>query len=145
MGVKNNECVIATTWDLDSMKRIKEWVHTLSRDEQVMFAFVESFWNRKETVFLGPDGAKKDSEGNEPGDWLRKHLIDFIKTFDYEDGSNPFDWVEVGYGEFGQKVLQGNNVNCYTDDDYCDGGDRLTSDNVSKIEALTESSKMLDS
>ena len=36
----------------------------------------------------------------------------------YDDGSNPWSFVEVGYGEFGQKVLRGNCKNCYDDSEY---------------------------
>lgn len=33
------------------------------------------------------------------------------------------EWiVEVGYGEFGQKVLRGNCRNCYNDDEYYERG-----------------------
>ena len=36
----------------------------------------------------------------------------------YSDGSNPWDWIEVGYGEYGQAILRGNNKNCYSDSEY---------------------------
>ena len=118
MGVENNECVIATTWDKKSMDNIKGWV-TILRDEwQELFVFVPGLVNSKETVFLAPCGSKKDWEEDKDIEGLRNLFIERLASFNYEDGSNPFDWVEVGYGEFGQKVLRGNCTNCYDDRDY---------------------------
>lgn len=38
MGVKNNEVVIATTWDLSKIKELEIWIKTsLSSEEQSLF------------------------------------------------------------------------------------------------------------
>jgi len=118
MGVENNECVIATTWNNDAMNVIKEWVLTLNEQDQSLFAFVPSLINAKETLFLAPNGSKKGWEQDKIGEVLRKRLIARLISFNHEDGSNPFDWVEVGYGEYGQTVLQGNCRNMYSDEPY---------------------------
>jgi len=118
VGVENNECVVATTWNLDAMNEIKERVMTLSEQEQYLFAFLPSIINSKETLFLGPTGSKKGWSHDKQGEALRDKLITWLNEFDYEDGSSPFDWVEVGYGEFGQKVLRGNCKNMYGDEPY---------------------------
>ena len=118
MGVENNECVLATTWDAKAITKVKEWVGTLSESEQSLFAFVPALSNKKETVILAPDGSKKGWPEAAHGENLRSLFIDLLKIFDYEDGSSPFDWVEVGYGEFGQKVLRGNCTNKYGDKEY---------------------------
>lgn len=73
-----------------------------------MFAFVPGLVNAKETVILAPDGSKKNCDIADRIANLRDKFVKYIKTFDYEDGSNPFAYIEVGYGEFGQKVLRGN-------------------------------------
>lgn len=118
MGVENNECIVATTWNDEAVEKIKAWVMTLGEREQSLFAFVPALTNGKTTIFLAPDGSKKGWETAEQGEALRNQVIELLQTFDYEDGSSPFDWVEVGYGEYGQKVLRGNNVNCYSEDEY---------------------------
>lgn len=118
MGVENNECVVATTWNHDAMEKVKKWALTLREQEQSLFAFLPSLANRKKTLFLAPDGSKKGWSYAEQGEALRNKLIELLSSFDYEDGSNPFDWVEVGYGEFGQKVLRGNCKNMYGDEPY---------------------------
>ena len=118
MGIENNECVIATTWSKAAMQKVKAWVDTLNNDERSLFAFLPGLVDSKETLFMAPDGSKKGWDIARQGESLRDQLIELLKTFDYEDGSNPFYWVEVGYGEFGQKVLRGNCKNVYGDEPY---------------------------
>jgi hypothetical protein len=118
MGVENNECVIATTWNNDAMQKVKDWVAELDDEKQSLFAFVPSLINAKETLFLAPDGSKKGWATAKQGEVLRSQLIELLESFDYEDSSSPFDWVEVGYGEFGQTILRGNCQNKYGDEPY---------------------------
>ena len=118
MSVENNECVIATTWDDEAVDMIRQWVNTLNFNYQKLFAFLPSLVNGKQTIILAPDGSKKGWDVAKEGDLLRNLFIIKLEDFNYEDGSNPFDFIEVGYGEYGQKVLRGNCSNCYSDDDY---------------------------
>ena len=118
MGVENNECIIATTWDKEAILAIREWVANLPKEEHALFAFLPSIVNSKQTLFMAPDGSKKGWETAERFSKLRDDLIELFESFNYEDGSNPFDYVEVGYGEFGQKVLRGNCKNMYGDEEY---------------------------
>ena len=118
MGVENNECVVATTWSDEAMQKVKDWVSGLDEESQSLFAFVPSLINDKKTLFMAPDGSKKGWDIAKHGKALRNQLIKLLVSFDYEDGSNPFDWVEVGYGEFGQTILRGNCRNRYGDEPY---------------------------
>ena len=118
MGVENNECVIAITRDKNLIAKVKSWICDLDEDEGSLFSFTHSLINRKETIFLAPCGSKKGWHEDKKVEGLRDRFIQCIKTFDYEDGSSPFSWVEVGFGEFGQKVLRGNCKNVFDDDEY---------------------------
>lgn len=118
MGVENNECVVATGWDKEKISTVKKWIDTLPDDVQSLFAFVPALCNGKETIILAPCGSKKGWDEDKRLEEIRNQFIQLIETFNYEDGSNSFDWVEVGYGEYGQKVLRGNCVNCYNDNEY---------------------------
>ena len=91
MGVENNECVVATTCDDKAMQKVKEWVGGLRDEERSLFAFVPALVNGKESVFLAPDGSKKGWDIAKHGEDLRNRLIKLLETFNYEDGSNPFD------------------------------------------------------
>lgn len=113
MGVEHNECVIATTWDEEVVEKIKDWVATLDEEDQELFAFIPSLINYKTTVVLGPDGSKKGWPEAAHGERLRQALVAKLKSFDHNDSSSPFSWVEVGYGELGQEVLRGNCRNMY--------------------------------
>jgi len=118
MGIENNECIIATTSANELILKLKKWIETLPEDQQSLFAFIHCIVNGKKTVVLGPDGSKKGWCEAYKGEKLRNTFIEKLKEFDYEDGSNPFDYVEVGYGEYGQKVLRGNCTNKYGDEEY---------------------------
>lgn len=118
MGFENNECIIATTWDEKSVGTIMEWVKTINPEFQPLFVLVPSIVNGKQTIIMVPDGSKKGWDTAEQGRRLRDEFVKLLKSFDYEDGSNPFDFVEVGYGGFGQKILRGNCENVYGDDEY---------------------------
>jgi hypothetical protein len=118
MGVENNECIIATTWDEQSVNHIKKWIKTLSDDEKSLFCFIPALVNHKTTIILAPDGSKKGWDIADRIEQLRDSFYNLLKSFNYEDGSNPFDFIEVGFGEYGQKVLRGNCENKYNDKDY---------------------------
>jgi molybdopterin converting factor small subunit len=122
VGTINHNAVIASTWDKDEVKRIEEWIESLEcdgiivRDVKSRFVVgpVDEF-NAGQTIVMLPDGSK---EGWGPSDWfdaLRDQFIEELDKVNYEDGSSPWKYVEVGYGEFGQKLIRGNNVNCYSD------------------------------
>jgi len=120
MGVENNECVVATIGNEEMIENIRLWIGKLPEDQRQLFAIIPSLINGKQTVVLGPDGSKKGWEEAERGEVLRNEFIAQLIKYDYSDGSNPFDYIEVGYGEFGQKVLRGNCKNCYNDSEYAE-------------------------
>lgn len=113
MGVENNEAVLATTSDEKSLSKAKQWISELSECHQSLFAFIPAIVNGKETIVLAPDGSKKGwSTANEIAE-LRNRFVEFLSA----DGV-WFNWVEVGYGEYGQSILRGNNSNCHNDKEY---------------------------
>lgn len=121
MGVENNECVIAVTWNDKAVKEVKKWVEKfIPTAFQQLFTILPGVVNGKQTIVFAPDGSKKGWQTSAEGERLRNKLIEKLESFNYDDGSNPFDFVEVGFGEFGQKVLRGNCVNCYGDAEYAE-------------------------
>lgn len=118
MGVENNECVIATTWNNEAVNIIMKWVKGIHREHQKLFTVIPSYCNEKQTIVLGPDGSKKGWDKAVIGKYLRDELIIQIEKLNYDDGSNPFDFIEVGYGEYGMKVLRGNCINQFSDTEY---------------------------
>lgn len=117
MGVMNNNAIIATTWSSEEVERIKRWVAALPK-MQSLFLFGGEEMNGEITVVMVPDGSKEGWDESDFGDQLRACFIKELEKANYSDGSNPWDFVEVGYGEFGQKVLRGNCKNKYNDSEY---------------------------
>lgn len=117
MGVVNNNAVIATTWSKEEVARIKEWVSLLP-NMRSLFLFGGEEINGKTTVVMVPDGSNEGWVESDDGDELRNAFVTELEKANYDDGSNPWSFVEVGYGEFGQKVLRGNCKNCYDDSEY---------------------------
>jgi len=120
MGVINHEALIATTWSRKDADKIENWTREINMEDA--FLFSEEQTNGYITIVLIPNGSKKGWPEAEQGDNLREDFKKKLQSFAYEDDSNPFSWVEVGYGEFGQKLLDGNNKNCYNDKDYAEEG-----------------------
>ncbi len=118
MGILNNESVLMTTWSRDVILAIEKWIESVSDNLKPLFVIVPCTVDQHSTVILAPCGSKKNWPEDRAFEDIRTKFIEFLGTFDYEDGSSPCSWVEVGYGEYGQKVLRGNNENCYTDSDY---------------------------
>lgn len=119
MGVENNNAVIATTWNNDGIERIKRWVDEIDDDFwRGLFLFGDAKINGITTIVMLPDGSKEGWPESEYGDKLRDRFISELQKADYDDGSSPWDFIEVGYGEFGQKVLRGNCQNRYGDSEY---------------------------
>lgn len=118
MGVENNNAIIATTCNKEEVVRIKEWVNRIDDFWKGLFLFGDEKVNWKTTVVMVPDGSKEGWKESDTGDRVRDDFISTLEKANYEDGSNPWAWVEVGYGEFGQKVLRGNCKNKYGDEEY---------------------------
>ena len=115
MGTMNHNAVIATTWDGKEVERIKKFTEL---NNSALFLFSNEVTNGYITVVLVPDGSKEGWEESDDGDDLRERFIKKLEQANYDDGSNPWDWIEVGFGEYGQKVLGGNCKNMYNDSEY---------------------------
>lgn len=121
MGVVNHNAIIATTWSDKHAASFQEWVNELSELTQLLILRGESWANGYHTFVVLPDGSQEGWPESDSGDSLRNAVADRLKQDNYheeEDDSSPWDWIEVGFGEFGQKVLRGNCKNCYSDAEY---------------------------
>ena len=103
MGTIHHHVVIATTWDKERFEKTIKWL----RKEQPDFPHttLESNINGYQTIFVGPDGSKEGWASSDEADKFRDKFINYIQRQRF------WDWVEVGYGELGQRILRGNNEN----------------------------------
>ncbi len=118
MGIYNNEVVIATCEIPELILELEAWISNLPDRERQRFVSAPSVVNGFKTFVLVPDGSKKGWVTAEEGEILRNKFVEKLEQFAYDDGSNNCKWVEVGYGEYGQKVLRGNNKNVFNYKDY---------------------------
>ena len=112
MGVINHNAIIATTEINTEANKAWAWVESLPEQEAFKFARGLPQTNRFETIILVPDGSKEGWDESIAGANLRCKFRDYLKT------RRMWNWVEVGFGEYGQKVLCGNNKNEYSDTEY---------------------------
>lgn len=111
MGMINNECVIATGIKGLGAENIREWISKQTEEHQKLFAEIPGLANDFTTFILAPNGSKKGWPMAKDCDKLRCNFINFMESFKYDDGSNPWKWVEVGFGERdGQQILSGNSI-----------------------------------
>lgn len=56
---------------------------------------VNGFWS----FFVGPDGSKEGWPESKDGDRKRYEFIKWLNEERYEDGSTPYDWAVIQYGD----------------------------------------------
>jgi hypothetical protein len=93
MGHIVHHSIIATTFDV----KLAEELGAFCRSVGASACITTSNINGYITVFVGPDGSKSWWRESDEGDARRALIKDKIRSFNYEDGSNPFSWVEVSY------------------------------------------------
>ena len=114
----NHNVIVATTWSDERAKELQNWIDAQPEHDRCLFVRGGSLVNGHETFVVLPDGSKEGWDESDKGDALRQRFIERLKVDEYEDGSSPWSWVEVGFGEYGQKVLAGNCKNCFNDAEY---------------------------
>ena len=104
----NHIAIIATTWERDEVDRLEEWIGALeTKWERSLFMVEKSQLNNYRTIVMLPDGTKKEWAKNKQAEILRNKFINELEKGNYRDGSSPWEFVEVGFGEYGQKILRG--------------------------------------
>lgn len=111
MGTINHNALIVTVTSDNCIEVFDAWLL-----EEKLTGFIKSpvVVNGTVTYFFYPDGSKEGWGESDEGDALRQKVVDWMQA----QSSWYSDWIEVGYGEYGQKVLRGNNSNCYKDAEY---------------------------
>ena len=96
MGYMRHHAIVITTWDRESAENVAAYAKELGCTQSEM---VESPVNGYFTLLIAPDGSKEGWNHSELGDTQRAELIQWLDAQRYSDGSSPFDWVEVQYGD----------------------------------------------
>lgn len=108
MGLMQHHAVIATTFSDERAQKVHEWILALPEDARGLFLLGKGVINSEYTIVLIPDGSKEGWEESDWGDRLRADFTARLREDDYDDGSSPWMWVEVAYGELGSDIVSTN-------------------------------------
>jgi hypothetical protein len=108
MGTIQHDSIIAVTAIDRAWEKLTKWVRSLPPNEQNLFLFGPEVTNGYRTIVLTPDGSKEGWAESYRWKYLRSQFIEKIHGFDYDDGSNPIDFVYVSWGELGPNIVDTN-------------------------------------
>ncbi|HSN16443.1 MAG TPA: hypothetical protein VLT61_17545 [Anaeromyxobacteraceae bacterium] len=103
MGTVHHHAIIVTTWDKAGAEAAHDEARRIFSD---VTDICEASVNGYLTFFIPPDGSKEGWGPSDAGDERRDRFCEWLHAQRYEDGSNRFAWVEVGYGELGYRVTR---------------------------------------
>lgn len=115
MGVEQHHAVLATTWNDNCAGAVRNWIEDVglvNPEGASRFLFGEQTQtNGYTTIVLVPDGSYEGWPESDAGNELRKQFIARLHEDDYdEDGSSPWDIVEVTWGDRGSRIVSGNRL-----------------------------------
>lgn len=102
MGYMRHHALLVTTWSKD---RMTDLVTFLLEEKIGHLGPHVTKVNDYHTVVIPPDGSKEGWDESDAGEEERQMVVAKIKTFTHDDGSNPFAWVLVRYGDDGGNDL----------------------------------------
>lgn len=114
MGTINHNAIVATTWDDEIVTAVTKWVGTLETKYRSLFIYGFGICNGFHTIVMIPDGSKEGWNDSENCDEIRKQFVALLDSFAYKDESNPVNYIEVGFGEYGPSIIKSNTKNVFT-------------------------------
>jgi len=110
MGYMSHHAIVVTCLDqyrlVEARKRIIEEAGKIGRlysnpqsTRNLVSKIVMSVSNGYGSFFIAPDGSKDGWSTSDDGDSIRDKAIKILDSYKHDDGSSPFDWVEVQYGD----------------------------------------------
>lgn len=107
MGYMRHHAIIVTSWKTEALEAAHRKARelfgptSLSASEHVRVSdIIDSGMNGYHSFFVAPDGSKEGWQDSDEGDVQRDTFIAWLgANWTYDDGSTPFDWVEVQYGD----------------------------------------------
>jgi hypothetical protein len=118
MSITNHNAILATTYDLRLTREMEAWINTLLPKWQRLFVKIDSGMNKFQTIIMAPDGSAESWQTSVDAAEIRKSFIEQLEKCKFADGTSAWRWVEIGFGEYGQRILQGNNKNVHNNDEY---------------------------
>ena len=95
MGYIRHNAIIVTSWADGAIEAAADFADDLGLQ---VIGPSEKSMNRYRSLLVCPDGSKEGWEESRRRDSLRLAFRHWLNAQRYEDGSSPFEWVEVAYG-----------------------------------------------
>jgi hypothetical protein len=106
MGYMRHHAIIVTNWNSEESPHPMKDTPTIEdahRQAQecglVTSPISPPATNGYRTFLVFPDGSKEGWETSDEGDAARDAFVAWLEKSRYDDGSTPFDWAEVQYGD----------------------------------------------
>jgi hypothetical protein len=103
--IKHHAIVVTTRDGL--IKNVAEKARSLFPPKHILGPSPTTM-NTFQTLVIVPDGSNDNWPESNEGDALRAKFKRWLRSQCFEDGSNPYDWVEVSFSEWGDYELSGN-------------------------------------
>ena len=97
MGYIRHHAIAVTSFNNGLIKKAHEKAIEIfqNRTSNILDSNIKGF----KSFFIAPDGSKEGWVESNIGDVERKMFIDWIKEYDYSDGSNDISFCEFFYGD----------------------------------------------
>jgi hypothetical protein len=96
MGHMRHEAIIVTSYNPERATAAHAFAVSLGH---IVTPIVETRLNGFWTFLIAPDGSKLGWDASNEGDERRAAMIRWLDGTRHEDGSSPYSWVEVLYGD----------------------------------------------
>lgn len=108
MGAMQHKAVIATTYSNKEVEAATKFIDTVADEFKALFVMQKGVVNNETTVCYVPDGSKEGWSHSDKSDYVRSDFVSFLLSREFEDGSSPWYFIEVSYGQRGQALIGGN-------------------------------------
>jgi len=98
MGYTRHHAILITAFDDDRHEETCDAIGRIYKSDCYIEA-ASSQWNSYRHILIPPDGSKEFWAESDRGDAYRDQVIEWLESKRYDDGSSPYAWVEVQYGD----------------------------------------------
>lgn len=123
MGYMRHHAIVVTTYDRARATLARKEAAAIFGDDSVTGVVVSTV-NGMCSFLVPPDGSKEGWDESDAGDERRAKFVVWLDSTRFEDGSSPYAWAEIQYGDDNGETL----VTRHSDEDHRwksrDGGGR---------------------
>lgn len=101
MGYIRQHAMLVTSFREEYIQAAHQQARAIFTDTfaRLVSPIAETVINGDYSFAIFPDGSKEGWDDSDRGDRCRNAFKDWLKAQRYEDGSGPYAWVEVQYGD----------------------------------------------